>query len=985
MKARECTARVAAVLLVCLLTSAAAFAQTDTGTIAGVTKDSSGLALPGVSVEAASPALIEKVRTVVTDGQGQYKIVALPPGVYSVTFSLAGFNSIKRSGVELTTNFTANVNADLQVGDLQETLTVSAATPVVDVQNVREQRTLTADVVAAVPTGRTDETIAVLIPGALVTPNATTSNQDVGGSTGDPQSQIAVHGSRGTDYNNLIDNIPANGPVGLPNGGLYMDAGAVEEFSVNVGAISAETATGGVSINNVPKSGSDRFTGTLFAAYTNDRLENGNLTPALVAAGFTSPNHLNKLWDVNPSFGGPIRQGKLWFFVSTRAWGYQNAVGNLFYSADPQALKYTPDRNHLAIDDSQIGSVSARFTWQVTPRNKINGYVQEQGRCICHAGVGGGVGGTVLAPEAAGARHSPVDNLEQVTWTSAVSNRLLFEAGVMFFPFQFQVNPVSDAPSATTSLSVTDSGTGMTFRAAPTYSNILTNTQNARAALSYVTGSHAFKVGFSLQTASRSNGTFMANGSNVDLTLLNGVPKSVTEFTTPYTTLQHMELLGLYAQDQWTVGHVTLNAGLRFDHLNEYAPATNLPAAQFVGPRNFPAIYDVPNWNDLNPRLGVAYDLFGTGKTAVKVSLSRYVVGETTAFALANSPINTSVNSVTRTWNDPTGTFNPYLDCNLANPVANGACGAVSNASFGQTVITTRYDDAVRTGFGVRPDNWEMSAGVQHELLPRVSMNVGYFRRWYGNFTATHNLATTPQDYNPYCVTAPANPQLPGGGGYQVCGLYDVTPSLFGKVNNLVTPAGAFGNQWEHYNGVDLTVNARLVAGLLLQGGLNVGRDETNNCFVVNSPQQLLYCDVKPPFQPQVKLLGSLPLQWWGFITSATFQSLAGPPITATETVTNAQIAPSLSRNLAAGANGTATVNLIAPGTLYGDRLNQLDFRLSKIVKAGRTKIQGNFDLYNALNASPVLLLNTTYGTNWEQPTQILPGRLFKFGAQVSF
>jgi hypothetical protein len=971
-------------VLVGLVRTPVAFAQTDTGAIAGVVRDSSASVLPGVAVEAASPALIEKVRTVVTDGQGLYKIVALPPGVYTVTFSLAGFNSVKREGIELTTNFTANVSAELPVGNLQEAVTVSAASPLVDVQNVRQERTLTAEVVATVPTGRTDETIAVLIPGALVTPNATTSNQDVGGSTGDPQSQIAVHGGRGTDYNNLIDGIPANGPVGLPNGGLYMDAGAVEEFSVDVGAISAERATGGVTINNVPKSGSNKFAGTVFAAYTNNHLENNNVTPALVAAGFTSPNHLNKLWDVNPSFGGPIRQDRLWFFASTRAWGYQNAVGNLFYSSNPQAFTYTPDPGHPAIDDSQIGSGSVRLTWQATPRNKINIYVQDEGRCICHAGVGGGVGGTITAPEAAGARHSPVDYLGQVTWSSPITNRLLFEAGLMLFPFQYQVNPVSDVPTAGTNLSVTDTGTGLTFRGAPTYSNILTDTQNARAALTYVTGSHAFKVGFTLQTASRSNGTFMTNGSNVDLTLLNGTPKSVTEYTTPYTTLQHMELLGLYAQDQWTLKRLTLNAGLRFDHLNEYVPATNLPAVQFVGPRNFPAIQDAPNWNDLAPRLGVAYDIFGAGKTALKVSLSRYVVGETTAFALANSPVNTSVNSVTRTWNDISGTYNPYLDCNLANPAANGGCGAISNANFGQTVVTTQYDSAIRTGWSVRPNNWETSVGVQQELLPRVSMNVSYFRRWYGNFTVTDNLDTTPQSYSPYCVTAPANPQLPGGGGNQVCGLYDVNPAFFGKVNNLVTSASRFGTQWEHYNGVDLTVNARLSAGLILQGGLNVGRNETNNCFVVNSPQQLLYCDVKPPFQPQVKLLGSLPLRW-GLVTSAAFQSLAGPQITASDTVTNAQIAPSLGRNLAAGVNGTAVANLIAPGTMYGDRLNQLDFRLSKVMRVGRTRIQGNFDMYNALNASPVLLLNTTYGPNWEQPTQILPGRLFKFGAQIAF
>ncbi|HEV2985050.1 MAG TPA: TonB-dependent receptor [Vicinamibacterales bacterium] len=965
--------------LICLFPSGVAFAQT--GAIAGVVKDASGLVLPGVTVEASSPALIEKVRTAVTDGSGEYKIIALPPGVYTVTFSLTEFNSVKRDGIELTTDFTANVNGALGVGGVEETLTVSAATPVVDVQNVVQQRTISDEVIAAIPSGRADESLGVLIPGATLAITGLTANQDVGGSTGDPQSSIAIHGGRGTDYNVLIDGIPANQPSGFPNGGLYMDTGAVEEVSIDVGAVSAERSLGGVSVNNIPKSGSDRFAGTAFVSYGNDHLQANNVTPELIAAGFVSGNHMNKLWDVNPSFGGPIRQAKLWFYLSTRAWGYQNTVGNLFYSANPAAFKYTPDLSRPAIDDSQIGSASMRLTWQVTPKNIVKFYTQDEGRCICHAGVGAGAAaGTIIAPEAASARHSPLDYLAQATWAAAITNRWLLEAGMMYDPFNFQTIPVSDARYDQT-VSVTDTGTGMTFRSAATYSAFWAKSQNYRAALSYVPGSHAVKVGFTLQTATRTSQTY-SNSGDISMTFLNGVPKSLTEYTTPYTTDLHNAMLGLYAQDQWKVKRFTLNAGLRFDHLNESIPATNLPAVQFVGARNFAGISDVPNWNDLNPRLGAVYDLFGTGKTAVKVSLSRYVVGETQSFSAANHPVTTSVNSVTRTWNDVNGNFTP--DCNLANPGPNGECGAISNANFGKTVITTSYDDAIRLGWGVRPYNWETSVGVQHELLPRVSLSVNYFRRWFGNYTVTENLATTSANYDPFCVTAPVNPQLPGGGGYKICGLYDVAPSLFGKVNNLVTSAGTFGNQWEHYNGLDVTSNARLSRGLIVQGGLNVGRDETNSCFVVNSPQQLLYCDVKPPFQPQVKLLASVPLAW-GLTTSGTFQSLPGPQIAANQTVTNAQIAPSLGRNLAAGANGTAVVNLIAPGTSYGDRLNQLDFRLSKTVRVGRTRIQGNFDLYNALNASPVLLLNNTYGANWKQPTQILPGRMFKFGAQVSF
>jgi hypothetical protein len=277
--------------------------------------------------------------------------------------------------------------------------------------------------------------------------------------------------------------------------------------------------------------------------------------------------------------------------------------------------------------------------------------------------------------------------------------------------------------------------------------------------------------------------------------------------------------------------------------------------------------------------------------------------------------------------------------------------------------------------------NWEGSASFQHEILPRVSVNLGYCRRWYGNFLATDNLNLTPSDYTTHCATAPADSRLPGGGGYPVCGLYDANRIV--AQNNVITLAKNFGDQSEIYNGVDFSLNLRLPQGVIVQGGASTGRVATNNCFVLDSPPQLLNCDVTPPFQTQVKVLGVYPLPWWGLQTSATFQSLPGPEITASRSYSSAEVSPVLGRNL---TSGTANVPLIKPGTMYADRLNQVDFRASKSfsVRQGR-RIQANVDLYNLFNASPVLALNTTYGTSWQQPLQILQGRLSKFGVQLDF
>jgi hypothetical protein len=295
-------------------------------------------------------------------------------------------------------------------------------------------------------------------------------------------------------------------------------------------------------------------------------------------------------------------------------------------------------------------------------------------------------------------------------------------------------------------------------------------------------------------------------------------------------------------------------------------------------------------------------------------------------------------------------------------------------------------------GLRVRPApyNWEFSAGVQHELVPRMSVNATYFRRIYGAFAVTDNLSVGPADYDPYCVTAPVDARLPGS-GQQVCGLFDLKPEKVGKIDRIGTGTKDFGNQYDHWSGIDLTVNARLPK-LLLQGGVSTGKVMTDNCGVlpkVDSPDAR-FCHVDYPFLTQVKFLGSYTMPW-GVQVAGTFQSVPGPEIAASATFTNAQIAPSLGRLLSSGS--TATVALVEPGTLYVERMNQVDLRLTKIFRAGERRLQAMVDLYNALNVSTVLKQSDIYGATsgaatgsaWLVPQAIMPDRVVKFGVQVNF
>jgi len=277
---------------------------------------------------------------------------------------------------------------------------------------------------------------------------------------------------------------------------------------------------------------------------------------------------------------------------------------------------------------------------------------------------------------------------------------------------------------------------------------------------------------------------------------------------------------------------------------------------------------------------------------------------------------------------------------------------------------------------------------VQHQLAPRVAVDVGYFRRLYGNFVVTDNRAVTAADYSPFSVTAPTDARLPGGGGNTVNGFYDINANKVGQVDNYVTHASDFGAQIEHWNGVDVSVNARPRRGVLLQGGFSTGRTSTDNCAVLAQLPETStfgrpYCHVDTAFLTQVKLLGTYTVPKVDVQLSATFQSLPGPQITANYVVSNALIQPSLGRPLSGGA-ANATVNIVAPGTMYGERLNQLDLRFVKILRYNRLRTGINLDLYNAFNGNAVRTVNTNYAS-WLTPTAILDARLFKISVQVDF
>jgi hypothetical protein len=959
---------------------ASAFAQ---ASITGVVKDASGAVLPGVTVEAASPVLIEKVRTDTTDGSGQYRIVNLLPGTYTVTFTLPGFSPVKREGIELTGSFIATINTDLKVGGIAETVTVSGSTPIVDVQSVRRQTTLSSEVLTTVPTARSWAATAVLIPGITIQAGTSADIQVT--------PQMTVFGGAGGRPNEgrmQVDGL--NTGAALNGGGVstyIADISNAAEVVTTTSGGMGEAEVGGPTLSIVPKSGGNTVKGSVYLSGVSSGMVGSNYSDALKAAGLNTPGVLLQQWDYTGGVGGPIVKDRLWYYGTLRDEGQHRSIPGIYpnlNAGDPTKFTYAPDFSKQAQGAESFQIASIRLTTQITPRNKFNYHQDIQLPCN---------GASFTGNEEACRTQS-----------SATTNRLLLEAGLGTYraawgPFEQPGNPTRGLARITELSAINGASAGLTYRSA-NWANDWDNPNTWRAAMSYVAGPHTMKVGYV--------GGFLVedienhgNDLNLAYTFLNGRPSSLTESLRVFVQKDRVRYDALYAQDQWTMGRMTLQGALRFDHAWSYSPEQTIGPTNFLAtPISFPRT-DGVNYKDISPRAGLAYDVFGNGKTAIKVNVGKY---EDPASNLNNNysisnPIARIATTTNRTWTDANGDFVPQ--CDFTNPLANGECLGMSNPSFGTaTRITAAIDPALLNGWGVRPNDWQIGASIQQQLLPRVSVELGYFRRWLQNFTATDNQALAPSDFTPFSITAPSDPRLPGGGNYTVGGLYNVTAAGFARsaLNN-VTDARNFGDQYQRYNGLLININARARNNLTISGGINTGKTVNDYCANRDLLPELSigiagatlsptnpYCHVDPGFVTKMSAIASYVVPKLDVLLAGTVRSNQGAPLRATWNAPIDVVAAALGRTPAV-AGTTVPIDLIAPGQAWGDRVNEVDLRVAKILKFGRLRTNVGIDIYNILNQAAVLTYNQTFAPSgaWLAPTSVLTPRFMKISAQIDF
>jgi len=1021
------------------------FAQ---ASITGTVKDTSGAVLPGVTVEAVGPALLAP-RVVETDTSGVYRIINLPPGVYTVNVTLAGFNKVVREGIELLGTAVLTIPIEMRVGAIEESVTVTGASPIVDVQTAKRETVLKGDVIESLPGTHAYGNLLNAMPGVTVDNN--------GGANTPTMTFFTARGGNTNEGRMTINGMVVAASF---NGGgvssLAYDSNNVEEVSVVVAGGMGDTDVGGPVMNIVPKTGGNKFAGQVFLNLAGDWSRGDNLDDHLrtLQTPITLGPGVIHSYDFNPSFGGPIKKDKLWFWGAFRNFDTAQGVEGIFankFALDPAHWDYQKDTSIAARNVQGRNIYQGRLTAQVTPKNRVMFTHEYQLRCE----------GSTLTPDGDGCRQrgsdwialgstaqSPEANtgyfklpyyVTQATWTAPVTSKILLEAGYSRFAYWTNNGPGMVPPDGTMGLiPVTEQSAidghpaNFSYRGVNTYFNNWANPNNWRASMAYVTGSHSFKVGYQ-GSYSISNTLVVTNDSLLAYRFQNRVANQFTYRLPMWQASDRTGTASMFVEDTWTRNRLTLQAALRYDRAWSFSPAagngTDVSSRFNAAPITFPRTDGVNAFNDITPRFGVAYDIFGTGKTAIKFNIGHYLAPATndSRYTL-NNPAQTTkiVTNVPRNWSDDNGNF--VVDCNILNPAAQtggggDTCGAVTgnNLNFGKTGNNVALvNPAALHGWGVRANDWQWGLNLQHQLIERVSLEVGYNRRHFryrfgqpngmgvGQGTIIDNQLVGPADYEKWTITAPSDPRLPGGGGYPIA-MYTMTAAAAARgAQNYITLESDFGeDRSDYWHGMDITLNARLPNSLNLQVGTSTGRAVSDNCstqVLIDSPDPR-NCHNVEPFLTTLRGSAAYTIPKIDVLVAATMRSQPGIEFSTNLTNTGATgngaqwlvpntVVQQILGHLPPGAliSGTTLVPLIdTEHRLYGPRRNQIDMRVAKIVRFQHTRTNIGMDLGNLLNSNQATAYQRQYdytqpnGGSWFDPTTILQPRFARFSVTLSF
>jgi hypothetical protein len=915
-----------------LILSASAMFGQNLGAIAGVVRDQTGAVVPGVQVEASSTALIEGKRVTTTGTNGEYRIVDLRPGDYTVAFTHEGFRTIRRSGITVGASFTVTVNGDLQIGATAQEMTVSDAPPLVDVQNSLTEKEMDRHTMDTIPTGRDPFAVGQIIPGV------STATPDVGGTQGMQQPTLQVHGSNGNDNVFVVDGmqIQHTGFSGNQTGFYYNDS-LMQSISYLTSSLPAEAPVGGIQISMIPKDGGNQFHGSVFGTGATQALQSDNSNASLLALGLKARNKIDTLYDLNADLGGPVIKDRLWFLASFRRWGANNFLANTFFPNGQQV-----------VDDTRLTDATLRLTYQINKDNKVSVSYDRGFKFRGHR-PNNLIGVAFSDPLADVQQKSWMNYMAQAHYTSTITNRLLFDVGMTYMPVYYNLffEPGASPTAIAQYDTVLSTMTGVSPRQdldRGAYTTVV-------ASASYVTGSHNLKTGIQFRKGYFQE-SFIMRGDMIQI-LQNGAPTSVRIYNTPLTHREDVNPdLGWFLQDSWRLNRrLSLNLGIRYDRMVMNIPAQGAPGGAWVTARSFPAINNVVDWNTWSPRIGFAWDVFGNSKTAIKGGISKYDVLEGSSLAQNVNP-----------------NFIAFSTCpwtSLTPPTPGQALTGCTGFSGNNNHIDPNMK---------RPYQWEYTVMIQRQIGANTSVSVGYYGRKFYNLFGVVNTAVPATDYTPLTFTSAAI-------GMPVT-VYNQLPSTLGQINLLQK---TMPNLYEHYNGVEFQVNSRIQKATVF-AGFTIGKDygtPSGTGTDLNNPNNLINYAGDQNYDQTYQLRAGFSYQLPGKIQFAgSLRENSGLPQNRTYTVSNSDLA---SQGIKL-TQVTQTLIVAAPGSYRYPWQNLLDLRFSRVFKVKeRWSFEPMADLYNTFNSSAVTSAVTAIGPSLLKPSNIDMGRILRLGGRFTF
>ena len=928
-------------VLVCmavLLGAPIASAQT-TGSITGTVSDPSSAVLPGVTITLSGERLIGGPQTQVSDANGVYRFDRLVPGTYGVKMELQGFRSVDRPDVRISAAFVATINGKMEVGSLSETITVTGASPTVDVRSNVQQTVMNQEILEGIPTGRDPWSLAKLIPGVQV------ATYDVGGTQSMQQSSMSAHGSNTADVSYNIDGATVNWPGG--GGGatmMYYDQGMFEEVNYMTSAIPAETLAGGVSINMVTKDGGNMWKGNARYNFANDDLQGENWAATQKLNPSFLGNPTKKTYDLNLSGGGALIQNKMWINGTIRKW-----VVNKLVSAKN-------DNGSQALDDNDLKNYSGKLVAQVTTNNKLSVSYLWNDKIRGHRR-----DSNDLIPDIASVVQTNPVQTTQAKYTG-IKGSLVFESN--FSVMDGQTNYTYQPDTAADAIRRIDTGTTQVFFASTReehqpnsrtqFDNVVTFGKSGMG------GEHLIKAGMQLGRLYYGS-DYSVKGDHYTV-YNNGVPTSVRQFNSPAFSKNVAIVTGFFIQDSWSMNRLTLNIGGRYDKYVGTLPDQSSPGGAFAAARTVTETEAI-NQSIAVWRAGASYDVTGSGRTAVKASYSRYGLQVGIDRVTNVNPL--TVGSRDCVWTDPNGD----------GKVQAGEIGTCPASFSGGTL--TNYAPGVDW-----PYSDEATVGIETQLPGAVRVGAMFYYRTNRKQIGQVNTLQPSSAYTASSIT------IPNGPGGTVSSPKPTTATVY----NISAAANAVTlNVRDNvdyldtaYKGIEFTATKRFSQKWQMQAGFTIGKNEggVSGGTDLNDPNNTRFPTgiIGNDSETALRFSGSYELPGKINLAGSMIANNGYPYVSSY----------SLSRAVAATqgialTRATQVVQLSERGNERYDNVTMFDVRLSRTFRFGSRSFQPQLDFFNISNADTATTRTVAVGNSYLIPTEILAPRIIRLGFSLNF